>query len=169
MVDTPNHLPRGTPTVARTPYYDSDNPSTVVRGASWRIGVWVIAVVAFFGLLGAGIWAFQVSTSDVKGKGDAVRTVNRGDNRLAQQAYFEQTWADIKAADAKLDQLAADKVAKVDGADIRYSGAVTYCIQLRGDYNAAARKQIAAKFKDASLPDQIDPTAPETDCKETAR
>lgn len=74
-----------------------------------------------------------------------------------------------EAADRKLDQLAADKAAKVDGADIRYSGAVSYCQGLAGDYNAAAHKEIASKFRDANLPDQIDATDPKTDCKETAK
>lgn len=153
------------------PWYDSDNPGTVARGAGWRSAVVIVCVVAFAGMLSAGIWAFQIATSDVKGRGDAVRTVNRGDNRLAQQAYFEQTYADVQAADRKLDQLAADKAAKVDGADVRYSGAVNYCLSLVGDYNAAARKQIAEKFRAVDLPAQIDTANPATDCapKETPK
>lgn len=153
----------------KQPWYDNDNPTTVARGASWRVGLWFIAATVFFGLISIGIWGFQVATSDVKGKGDATRSVNAGGNRLAQQAYFEQTYADIRAADAKLDQLAADKAAKVDGADIRYSGAVSYCIQLRADYNAAARKEVAARFREVNLPDQIDANDPAMDCKESRK
>jgi hypothetical protein len=153
----------------RTPWYESDNPGAFTRGAGWRAGLIIVATVAFFILLGAGIWAFAVATSDVKGRGDATRTVNSGDNRLAQQAYFEQTYADIKAADRKLDQLAADKASKVDGADIRYSGAVNYCQGLVGDYDAAARKQVAAKFRAVDLPASIDQTDPTSDCKESSK
>ena len=155
--------------MARHPYYASDNPTAVVRGASWRTAVWIVCAVAFFSAVSIGIWAFQVGTSDVKGRGDATQKVNSGDNRLAQQAYFEQTYADIQAADRKLDQLAADKAAHVDGADVRYSGAVSYCIQLVADYDAAARKQVADRFRAVDLPARIDTTAAATDCapKET--
>lgn len=153
--------------MSRTPWYDSDNPGTVVRGAGWRVGVIVLCILAFGGIVSAIGWGISVATSDAKGQGDAVKRVNNGDNRLAQQAYFEQTYQDIKAADRKLDQLAADKAAKIDGADIRYSGAVTYCLGLTGDYNAAARKQVAAKFKAVDLPNHIDTTDPATDCAPT--
>jgi hypothetical protein len=139
----------------RTPYYESDNPSTVVRGATWRAGVWIVCAVVFFALIGVGIWAFNVATSDVKGQGDATRQVNTGDNRLAQQAYFEQTYADIKAADQNLD---------VPGTPTEMSGRVIYCRRLVADYNAAARKQIASKFRAADLPAQIDTSDPTTDC-----
>lgn len=153
----------------RTPYYESDNPTVAAVGVTWRAMIWIICIVLFAGAVSAGIWYFNVATSDVKGKGDAVRTVNAGVNQLAQQAYFQQTYADIQAADRKLDQLAADKAAKVEGADIRYSGAVSYCQGLIGDYNAAARKEIASKFRDIDLPDQIAATDPKTDCKETVK
>lgn len=116
--------------------------------------------------IGCGAWAVQVATSDIRGRGNAARTVNRADNRLAQQAYFEQTFQDIKAADQRLTQLAADKASHIEGADIRYSGAVTYCQQLVADYNSAAHKQIAAKFRDAGLPTAIDPVDITTDCRE---
>lgn len=154
--------------MSKEPWYDSDNPGTVVRGATWRAGLWSLVAFLAVAAVGVGIWGFGVATSDVKGRGDAVRTVNRGDNRLAQQAYFEQTYADIAAADRKLDQLAADKAAKVDGADARYSGGVSYCLQLVADYDAAARKQVAERFRDVNLPARIDRSDPAFDCKESA-
>lgn len=153
--------------MARQSWYESDNPTTVARGATWRVGAWFLAIFLSISLLSVGVWGFKVATSDVKGKGDAVQKVNDGGNRLAQQAYFEQTWADIKKADTQLDQLAADKAANTDGADVRYSGAVTYCLGLIADYDAAARKEIAAKFKAVDLPEQIDTTSPATDCAPT--
>jgi hypothetical protein len=153
--------------MTKQPWHESANPSTVVRGASWRAGVWIAAVLVFFAVIGGAGWAFKVATSDIKGQGDAVRKVNSGDNRLAQQAYFEQTFEDIKKADRQLTQLAADKAAKVEGADIRHTGAITYCQGLVADYNAAARKQIAEKFRAADLPAQIDATDTTTDCEAT--
>lgn len=147
-------------------WYDSDNPITVARGATWRAMVLVLAAVAVGAL---ATWGIRVAISDVKGRGDSQVQVNDGRNRLAQQAYFEQTYADIRASDRTLDAFAADKAAKVDGADVRYTGAVAYCLRLTGDYNAAALKQIAAKFRGAGLPAQIDPLDATTDCKETPK
>ncbi len=143
--------------MTRTTWHDSDNPTTVARGASWRAAVWIVAAVVFFGLLGAGIWGFRVVTSDVKGQGDAVRITNDGRNRLAQQAYFEQTYADIKAADLNLD---------LPGEDVEKAGRLAYCRRLVADYNAAARKEVAEAFRSADLPPQITDTDPSTDCKE---
>lgn len=150
-------------------WYDSDNPTTVARGATWRAMVWTLAVLAFVSACVGAAWGIRVATSDIKGRGDSQVQVNDGRNRLAQQAYFEQTYADIRAVDRTLDALAADKAAKVDGADVRYTGAIAYCQRLTGDYNAAARKEIAAKFRDAGLPAQIDPLDATTDCKETPK
>lgn len=126
----------------------------------------VIACATGVAALIAGSYFAHVALSDPIGRAEAYKTVNQAGNRLAQQAYFEQTYADIKATDRKLTQLAADKAAKLDGADIRYSGAVSFCQQLIGDYNAAARKQVASKFRGVNLPSSVDETDPATDCKE---
>lgn len=143
--------------MAREPWYDSTNPGRVARGAAWRIAAWTITIVIFCGAITAGIWAFKVATSDVKGKGDATRTVNSGGNRLAQQAYFEQTYADIEAAAANLT---------LPGSDVEKSGRLAYCRRLVADYNAAARKQDAAKFRAADLPARIDSS---TACPEATK
>jgi hypothetical protein len=125
----------------------------------------IACAVGTVGIIVGG-YAAHVALSDPVGRAEAYKTVNQAGNRLAQQAYFEQTYQDIKATDRKLTQLAVDKTAKLDGADIRYSGAVSFCQQLIGDYNAAARKQVASKFRDVNLPPSIDDTDPTTDCKE---
>lgn len=140
----------------RTPYYESDNPDVIARGAGIRLGGWIVISLLFFGVIGVAIWGFKVATSDIKGQGDATRQVNDGGNRLAQQAYFEQTYADIQAADRALD---------IPGTATEVQGRRIYCIRLVGDYNAAARKQVAAKFRVADLPVQIDSTDPTTDCE----
>jgi hypothetical protein len=122
--------------VTRQPWYDSDNPSTVARGAGWRLAVTIAVVI-------------RVATSDVKGRGDSVVKINDADNRLTQQAYFEQTYADIQAAQQNLD---------LPGNDTEKAGRLSYCRRLVADYNAAARKEIAAKFRAVDLPASIDPT-----------
>ncbi len=138
-------------------WLDNPNPDKVAMSAGWRIALWVIAITLFLGFLSVGTWWFQVATSDIKGQGDATRTVNSGDNRLAQQEFFERTYADIKAADKNLD---------VPGNEIEQAGRVLYCNDLVATYNAAARSQRAEKFRAVDLPPQIDTLDPTTDCKE---
>lgn len=155
--------------MTREPWYESDNPGRVVRGGSWRLGLFVIAVVLFVGAIGVGAWLFSVGTSDIKGQGDAERTKNAAGNRIAAQEGFEQAYADVKAADQRIDVMAIAR--KADPADVvartNYTGSITYCIQVRADYDARARKFTQGEFRAADLPYQIDPRDPATDCKET--
>lgn len=150
-------------------WYDGDNPTTVVRGASWRSAIWITLAVVFVLALSAGIWALKVGTSDVKGQGDAQRTKNAAGNRIAAQEGFEQLYADIKAADIRVGVMAAAKAS--DPADVvaktNYTGAQNHCIQLRADYDAKARKFTQGEFRAADLPYSIDQTDPTTDCKES--
>lgn len=151
-----------------TKWYDSDNPTTVVRGASWRSAIWITVAVLFILGVSAGIWALKVGTSDVKGQGDAARTKNSGTNRIAAQERFEELYAGIKAADQRLDSLAAAK--KADPKDFvaatTYTGAVNYCIDLRAQYDADARKYTAEQFRAVDLPAQIDQLDPAFNCLE---
>jgi hypothetical protein len=155
--------------MTKDPWYDSDNPSRVARGASWRVGLWVIAVVLFFALIGGAAWGFKVATSDVKGRGDAAVQKNSADNRIAAQQTFEDLIADIKASDRKLDPAAADKKTNPgnDTYSVNYAGLLAHCLDSVGLYNADARKYTAAQFRASDLPAQIDATDPATDCKET--
>lgn len=148
-------------------WYDSDNPSKVARGAGWRIGVAVIAVMIFVGLIGAVVWGIGVLTSDVAGQGNAVKKKNDAVNRIAAQEGFEQDYADIKAADQKvaiakeaLDASPDDYTVKVN-----YTGTRTACVTFVNDYNARARKFTQQDFRAADLPYQIDELDPATDCK----
>lgn len=157
--------------MTREPWYESDNPSRVARGFSWRLAIGIVVAVLFVGGISIAYWGFGVGTSDVKGQGDAVKRKNSADNRIAEQAAFEKLYADIKAADARIDVFAAakreqptDTVAKTN-----YTGSLTICGQLVADYNAKARSYTAEQWRAADLPAQIDPTDPATDCKETAK
>lgn len=157
----------------REPWYDSDNPSRVARGAGWRTAVIVLSIVAFFGLLGAAMWALNVATSDVRGRGNAAIKVNDADNRLFQQGNFHQLYNDVIGYDQRLDQAAKDKAAHAGGADAsywdtNYTGLVNQCIATRNDYNAQAQKIVAAKFLDEGLPTSLDPNDPRFDCRESA-
>lgn len=157
--------------MTRQRWYHSDNPVTVVRGATWRGYIWIACAVVFVGALSVGIWAFKVHTSDVRGRGDAVSRKNSGDNRIAQQEAFERLYADIVATDRKIDTAAAALARTPDSvvAQTTLTGTIQYCISIVGDYNAKARSYTAEQWRSTDLPAQIDSNDPATDCKETAK
>ncbi|AWY04865.1 hypothetical protein PBI_FLOOF_28 [Microbacterium phage Floof] len=133
---------------------------------SHKIGltVGVLALLA----LPAISWGVGVATSGPKGLGDAYAEKNSSQNWTAAQARFEDLYADIIATDRKItvaaEQKAADPGDKT-AADT-YLGTVNYCIGVVGEYNAEARKYLAADFRAADLPAEIDNYDPATDCKE---
>lgn len=150
--------------MARTKWFESRNPDRV--GAS--IGLRILLILGVIALIGVSVWGFKVTTSDTKGAGDATRSKNSGTNRIAAQERFEDLYAGIKAADQRLDVLAtAKKAAPSDVvAATNYTGAVNYCIDLRAQYDAEARKYTAEQFRAADLPPEIDQLDPAFDCKE---
>jgi len=155
----------------REAWYESDNPTRIARGASWRVALWIVGVVLFVGAISAGIWYLKVVTSGVKGAGDQTRIVNDGKNRVAAQEAFEALYQQILAYDRNLDQAAKDK-AEHPGDSFyatNYSGLVKQCNDAVGQYNADARKVSRAKWLSPDLPYEIDITKPETDCKETVK
>lgn len=154
--------------MAREPWYESDNPSRVARGMSWRAGLWIVAVVVFVALIGAGIWAVKVATSDVRGAGDQIQKVNSANNRIFAQEHFQTLYNGLLAYDQQLDQAAADKAEHPGDTYFatNYSGLVKTCIDARNQYNGDANKVTQAKWRDPALPYQIDALDPKTDCKE---
>lgn len=157
--------------MSKEPWYESDNPTRVARGASWRIGVWVVVVIVVVGVIGGVVWGIRVATSDVRGRGDAVAKVNAADNRLFAQGNFHDLYNEVIAADQKLDQAAAD-VATHPGDSwwqSNYTGLLNHCIDTRNQYNADANKISQAKFRDEQLPYQLDPDDPRLNCKETPK
>ena len=152
--------------MSRTPWYDNDNPSTVVRGATWRGIVWVLAVLAVVGAVGIGVWGFRVATSDVKGQGDAVIQKNDATNRIAAQERFEDLYAEIIAADQKIAparQAYRNDKTQVNLANL--TGLQNYCLDVVADYNAEARKYKSADFRAIDLPQEINLSNSATDCK----
>lgn len=155
----------------REPWYESDNPTRVARGGAWRMALFVIAGIVLAGIIGGGIWAVKVATSDVRGAGDQAAKVNSANNRIFAQEHFFTLYNALIAYDQQLDQAAADK-AEHPGDQFfatNYSGLVKTCIDARNQYNADANKVTQAKWRDPSLPFQIDDLDPKTDCKETPK
>jgi hypothetical protein len=157
--------------MSREPWYDSDNPSRVVRGATWRVGLWIIGVVVFAGVLSAAIWAVNVATADVRGAGGQIQKVNDANNRIFAQEHFQTLYHALLAYDQQLDQAAADKAEHPGDTYFatNYSGLVKTCIDARNQYDADANKVTQAKWRDTALPYQVDPNDPKTDCKPTPK
>lgn len=152
--------------MSKTPWYDSDNPTTVARGAGWRIGLGILAVLAVIALISVGVWGFKVATSDVKGQGDATVQKNSANNRIAAQERFEDLYAEIQQTDAKIG--AAKQAYKANPTQVNQTnltGLVNYCLDVVGDYNAEARKYTSADFRAVDLPAQISEFDSKTDCK----
>jgi hypothetical protein len=134
-----------------------------------RFGLlWVVIGVVVVLAISAGIWALNVATSGPKGQGDALVKKNSAENWTAAQARFEDLYADIEATDRKIT--VAGAALAINPADQTaqqtYSGTVNYCLSIVGDYNAEARKFLAADFRASDLPNQIDNNSSATDCKE---
>lgn len=159
----------------REPWFESNNPDRLARSAGWRLGVWIVVGVVFFGLLGAGIWAVRVATSDVKGAGETTQRVNDATNRINSQEWFHGQYAQILTADRNLDEAAANLKANPVGTgnhdfhQTNYTGLKNRCVEMVNAYNAEALKVTRAKWLDPALPQRIDETDPKTDCKENTR
>lgn len=151
----------------REPWYESEDPGRVARGASWRFGLWVAAVVAFVALIAATGWVLSVVLAEPKGAGDAHRRIHEGDNRIAQQELFEELYANVRSYDARLGpaKRLMDDHPGDDFHASNYQGLVQVCLDAVEEYNAQARKISAAKWRSDDLPYQIDPKDPKTDCK----
>jgi hypothetical protein len=156
--------------MGREPWYDSDNPSRVARGFSWRAALAVVAVVLFVGAISGGIYWFTVATSDVKGAGDQTRIVNDGQNRVNAQEWFHSQLAQIKTADKNLDDAAANLAKASNDKDrefwqTNYTGLKNRCNEMVANYNAETRKVSRGKWLDPDLPYEITDSDPATDCK----
>lgn len=141
------------------------------RHGFWYAARWVVAVIILVVVVSAALWAAGVFSAGTKGAGEAHKTNQSAPNRIAKQELFESLYADIQTADKRIDTMAAAlKLAPVNTeAQVRYTGAVTYCQQIVGQYNAEARKFSSFDWRDNQLPSSIDQTKPEFDCKETGK
>jgi hypothetical protein len=151
----------------RDRWYDSSNPTTVVRGGTWRGMIWVICIVVFVVVLSFALWAFGVFTSPIKGKGDAFKQQQSSENRIGAQARFEDLYQEVQATDTKLTTAKQALKANPDSQikQTEFTGLINHCLDVVADYNAEARKYLAKDFRAIDLPPEIDTTSPSTDCK----
>lgn len=139
----------------------------VARHSAWRLAVWIVAGVLFFGAIGVGVWYFGVATSGVKGAGDATKQQNSAANRLQAQAKYSSLYEGILAADKNIDTL--DAAAKADPTVVNktnLTGAQNVCQQDVAAYNAMAVNSLTAQWRPVELPARVGDD-PMTDCKPT--
>lgn len=153
--------------MSREKWFESDNPNRHAWGIGRMLFVGFLAVSA----VGVGVWGFNVATSDVKGAGDATVQINSGTNRIVSQEVLQSMYASILAYDKNLDQAAKDKADHPGDSfwETAYSGMVKACNSAVAQYNAETQKITRAKWRDATLPFQINSTDTTTDCKETEK
>lgn len=136
------------------------------RNGEPRIGLIIFLVIATLIIVPLGAWGFKVATSDIKGQGDAIVNKNDAINRVNKQELFEDLYAEIKAADAKIAP--AQTAVDADPTTVNttnLTGLTNYCIDVVADYNAEARKFSAEDFRAIDLPAQVDGIDAATDCK----
>lgn len=142
------------------------------RHAFWWGWKWVGGSIVAIVVVVAALWATGVLWAGPKGAGDAYKTNQSGTNRIAKQEMFEQLYADIQAADQRVNTFFLAKQASGGEsypAQVNYTGAVNACNQLVANYDAEARKYSSADWRDNELPERIDQTDPKFDCKETKK
>jgi len=152
-----------------TKWYESDNPSTVARGASWRIGLWIGVIFLVVSLLSVAGWGVTILISNIRGQGNAIIQKNEASNQIFAQQNFEERYQDILGADRRIDVVYVALQADPSDPTLQtnYTGTVNYCIDAVAEYNADARKFLLEDFKAQDLPDVISNTNPLTDCKES--
>jgi hypothetical protein len=132
---------------------------------------WIIGGVVGLLLLSAGGWALGVALSGPHGRGEQIKQINRAENRTFAQEQFHQLLQDIKGYDQQIgvQQAALEAHTAQDGERDRLAqvvaGLKTQCISTTQQYNAEAQKISKRQFLDAGLPEQINSSDPETDCK----
>lgn len=132
---------------------------------------WVVFAVLGLLLLSAGGWALGVALSGPHGRGEQIKQINRADNRTFAQEQYHQLLQDIRGYDQQIavQRAALDAHTAQDAEHDRLAqvvaGLKTQCISTTQQYNAEAQKISKRQFLDAGLPEQINSSDPETDCK----
>lgn len=143
-----------------------------------RTSLWVVTGIFLFLLvliwsITAVVFGLRVATAGIVGRGEAHIIKESAPNRIIQQAGFEQKFADIQKFDVQVKEAGAaiadwDKAnaGKPDNAigtlaqQRKYlvdvlTGLKQQCQTTVANYNADARKYLAADFRAADLPESI--------------
>ena len=159
--------------------------SEVDRWDPRRVKIAIAVFIAVVLVAPIAIWGIRVATSDTRGVGNVEIERNSAENRVRAQAYFEQSYQDISKFDLQIgdaqkaydnfvadnpkptaDDLVAVQIysQKLNSRQVTLTGLQQQCQNTVANYDAEARKTLAAEWRSNELPYQID-SSPETDCK----
>lgn len=151
-----------------------------------RVKIIIAVLLAVVIIAPVSIWGIRVATSDTRGAGNTEIERNSAENRIRAQAYFEQSFEDIKKFDLQIgdaqkayddfvtnnpkpsaDDLVAAQIygQQLNSRQVTLTGLQQQCQNTVANYDAEARKTLAAEWRSNELPYQIDDSSPETDCK----
>lgn len=133
-------------------------------------------ILAGCAVLGVAVWGAVVLFSGVQGQGDSVVKKNSSDNFISAQAGFvrdnEEFQTDLgKIKDAKQQLVDFEHAHPNLGNGTPYdplsdqdsnlrttlTGSVQTCQNIAADYNTRSKSYLSQDFKDAGLPDRLDP------------
>ena len=150
-----------------------------------RVKIILAVLLAVVIIAPVSIWGFRIATSDTRGAGNVEIERNSAENRVRSQAFFEQSFEDIKKFDLQIgdaqkayndfvtnnpkpsaDDLVAAQIygQQLNSRQVTLTGLHQQCQNTVANYDAEARKTLAAEWRSNELPYQID-GSPETDCK----
>jgi hypothetical protein len=151
-----------------------------------RVKIILAVFLAVVIIAPVSIWGIRVATSDTRGAGNVELERNSAGNRVRAQAFFEQSYQDIKKFDVQVvdaqkayddfvtnnpkpsaDDLVAAQIygQQLNSRQVTLTGLQQQCQNTVANYDAEARKTLAAEWRSNELPYQIDYSSPETDCK----
>lgn len=131
------------------------------RDAAEGVGlafIGTIVVIVLLGAIGAGLWAFGVFTSGVKGAGDERKQQNSVTNRVYWQNEFNSLDQNIQTYTAQIASARAAVTAHPSDTfyEQNLTGLVQECDIAVGQYNADVAKPIASPWLPAGLPTTVD-------------
>lgn len=132
----------------------------------------IVGILAFSYVLRLGFFGADVATSGIRGQGGVIIEINKAENRIESQQWFEQVYGDIKSYSQQIvtqeKALAGyrqantnkpDPVGNIASEDARLSQVVTglknQCVSAVNDYNAEARKVLAEQWRSPELPNKL--------------
>jgi hypothetical protein len=128
-------------------------------GEAW---FWILMVLLVVAVVGIGLWAFGVFTSDVRGAGGAIKQRNSTVNRVQKQEMFEQLAADYDGYIIKIKAavIAVSTTIDEDDKSLRQTelvGLRQVCVDAAQQFNAESKKYTSRVWKSAGLPLALDP------------
>jgi hypothetical protein len=134
-------------------------PRRRIVGEVW---FWILMVLLVSAVIGIGLWAFGVFTSDIKGAGGAIKQRNSTVNRIQKQEMFEQLAADYEGYIVKIGQLKVVVATTSDKVDkglrtTELLGLQQICVDGAVQFNAESKKYTSRVWKSAGLPVVLDP------------